>query len=191
MNAKRGKRLRPTISTSPVNFEDAVLIADRCFGELGRQTIFLWREYNDVYFGGSLAVTPVLYVPTSPYGHWVGLHRHDQNIYLMFPGEKRSWNFVRGVLLHEMIHQHLSQRGKNPAHAGEPWCSEIMRISKLLGANIWAGRYTVKKMNGKSVRANEEPPASLKGLQALNQKQIARWPHSIGIAPPEGTYSWK
>lgn len=181
-------RLPVTGSTSQVNFEDAVLIADRCFGELGRRTIYLWREYNDSYFGGSLTVTPVLFVPVSPWGHWVGLHRHQQNIYLMPPGTRRSWDFVRGVLLHEMIHQHLAQQGENTAHAGSPWCGEIMRVSRLLGRDIWAGKYMVKKVNGKSVRANQEP-ASPNDAPMLNQKQISQWPHSIGLVPPDGTSS--
>jgi len=50
---RRNKRLLTTISYSPLNFEDAVLIADRCFGDLGRKTIFLWREYNRIYFNGT------------------------------------------------------------------------------------------------------------------------------------------
>ena len=180
------------IESTPVSFDDAVLIADRCFPkqELGRRTIFLWREYNDLFFDGKLRVTPVLYVPTSPYGHWVGQHRAQQNIYLMFPGENRSWPVVRGVLLHEMIHQALSQRGQNPAHAGTLWCQEIMRISRQLGTEIWAGKYMVKKIDGKSTRVNEAPSEST-GARILRQKEIAGWPQSIGLQPPEGTYSYK
>jgi hypothetical protein len=166
---------------------DALLVGDRCFGELGRKTVFLWRQYNDDYFNGALHTTPVLYVPTSPYGHWVGLHRSQKNIYLMFPGEKRSWGFVRGVLLHEMIHQGLQQEGKDTRHAGTPWCAEIVRISSLLGRRIWAGRYGVVRVAGKCVRANQPSPD---GLPSLKQKEIATWPHSIGLEPPD-TYNCK
>lgn len=167
-----------------MTFDDALLIAERCFGGLGLKTVYLWRQYNDDYFGGALAVTPILYVPTSPYGRWVGCFRHDRNIYLMYPGNGRSWGFVRGVLLHEMVHQHLAQTGQDPHHDQTPWCSEIMRLSLYFRRNIWAGKYTVKKIAGKSVRANKDRPASKTG-ESLNQDQISKWPDSIGIEPPD------
>jgi hypothetical protein len=45
------------------------------------------------------------------------------------------------TLLHEMVHQHLQERGDNPKHAGRPWCEEIMRLNKqITGREIWAGR---------------------------------------------------
>jgi hypothetical protein len=180
-----------TKSNLPVSFEEAVLIGERCFGELGRRTVFLWREYNALFFDAALQVTPVLYVPTSPYGHWIGLHLHQRNIYLMFPNKSRTWGRVRGVLLHEMIHQHLAQSGENPQHAGAPWCREIMRISRQLGRNVWAGKYTVRRVNGKSVRINLAQP-SPDGALALNQKQISRWPRSIGLDPPDiPTHNYK
>jgi hypothetical protein len=167
---------------SSVTFDDALLIAERCFGELGRKTVFLWKQYNRDYFGGALAATPVLYVPTSPFGHWVGLHRPDRNIYLMPPGEHRSWGFVRAALLHEMIHQNLAQLGDNQKHAGEPWCREVMRLSNMFGREIWAGKYTVQRVKGKCARVNQAAPADSQAL-SLNQRQIARFPHSIGLEP--------
>src|ERR1700722_16496158 len=109
-----------------MTFDDMLLIGDRCFGELGVKTVRLWEQYNHAYFDGKLQPTALLYVPTSPYGHWVGLHIADRNIYLMRPSGLRSWGFVRGVLLHEMVHQSLVLAGKNPNHNREPWCNEIM-----------------------------------------------------------------
>src|SRR6202034_832969 len=116
----------------------------------------------------------------------------DRNIYLMKVAESRPWGYVRGVLLHEMTHQYLSQVGKNPNHDGEPWCSEIMRISRILGHNIWAGKYTVVKIDGQSKRANKKPPADLDPDYRLNQFDISRWPHGWrknstwpGFEPPE------
>jgi hypothetical protein len=170
----------PVAISSGVSFDDALLIAERCFGELGRKTIFLWQRYNEEYFSGSLEVTPVLYVPTSPYGHWIGLHRADRNIYLMPPAPSRPWSRVRAVLLHEMIHQNLSQSGKDVRHAGEPWCREIMRISMHFDRKIWAGKYTVR--NGQ--RVNTAPPLAT-NARILNQREIASWPHSINIEPPD------
>jgi hypothetical protein len=170
---------------SKVTFEDAELIADRAFGALGRQTIKLWQYYNLEYFNGVLEPTPVLYVPTSPWGAWVGCFIRDRNVYLMYPGKKRSWGFVRGVLLHEMVHQFLEQSGKCTAHDGEPWRREIMRLSQVFGKNIWAGKYTVRKVRGKSQRVNLPNPDEDSKAQELTQGQIARWPDSIGVEPPD------
>jgi hypothetical protein len=165
-------------------YEDMLLIADRCWGDLGTNTVRLWRQYNEEYFGSILMPTPVLYVPTTPYGGCVGLTCRDRYIYLMPPNGSRSWAFTRGTLLHEMTHQYLQQVEKNPKHAGEPWCSEIMRLSTILGKNIWAGKYTVKKVEGKSVRANTARPADSSG-QILNQVEIGTWPQTLGIDPPD------
>jgi hypothetical protein len=50
MSVSTGKLL--INESTPVNFDEAVQIADRCFPEhnLGRRSIFLWREYNDLFF---------------------------------------------------------------------------------------------------------------------------------------------
>jgi len=179
------KRKLPVAISCNVTFEDAELIADRCFGSLGRQTVALWNRYNRDYFDGALEPTPVLYVPASPWGAWVGCFIRDRNVYLMYPGKKRSWGYVRGVLLHEMVHQFLHQSGKSTAHASEDWCREIMRLSKMFGKNIWAGKYTVRKVRGKSQRINLPNPDENSAAPELNQKQISQWPNSIGIEPPD------
>jgi len=193
---RKGKRkLLPV--RSRVTFEDALLIADRCFGERGRETVFLWKQYNRDYFSGMLKPTPVLYVPTSEYGRWVGCFREGHNIYLMHENPVlRPWPYVRGVLLHEMLHQHLSETGQwkpdgKSCHIG-PWCEEIMRLSKMLGRDIWAGAYTVGKVNGRSVRMNKRNPDASSKAYALDQMQIAMWPHlryskkpdAVDIEPP-------
>lgn len=78
-----------------------------------------------------------------------------------------------------------------PRHAGAPWCAEIMRITRLLDAPaIWAGKYTVKRVNGRSVRVNETEPSPT-GARVLKQNEIARWPNSVGIEPPDVTCNYK
>jgi hypothetical protein len=176
-----------------MDFDDVVLIAERCFGEHGCKTVNLWKQYNEAYFGGVLKPTPVLYVPTSPYGHWVGCTIPDANIYLMPVADRRPWSYVRGVLLHEMVHQHLEQIEKDWHHAGQPWCAEIMRISRMFGFNVWAGKYTVVKVDGQSKRANKRAPADLTPDYSLNQCDISHWPAGgfpgksnwPGFEPPE------
>jgi hypothetical protein len=89
------------------------------------------------------------------------------------------------VLLHEMVHQCVQERGENAAHASEGWRREIMRLHKLItGKNIWAGCSTTarrKEKDGTSkvIRINKPNPDT--GALSLTQDAIARWPHSCGI----------
>jgi hypothetical protein len=64
---------------------------------------------------GELRPTPIIYVPISTYGHWIGLchtnHPEERAdlIYLM----RKDWETVRGALLHEMVHQALVESARD------------------------------------------------------------------------------
>lgn len=77
-----------------------------------------------------------------------------------------------------MAHAWLVQTGQNSKHDGQPWRDEIMRLSKILGSSVLAGKTHVRKVKQpdrtrKSVRAVDEG--------SLSQAEIASWPHSVGI----------
>jgi hypothetical protein len=164
-----------------ITYQEALITAEHAFGDKGRQTIELWQQYNLAYFGGQLRPTPIIYVPTSTYGHWIGLchtnhpaERADL-IYLM----RKDWETVRGALLHEMVHQALVESARDSKHDGQPWRDEIMRISRdHFGILFHAGRIKVTKEKGtrKSIKVNEGD---------LTQGQIASWPDSVNIVPPD------
>jgi hypothetical protein len=168
-----------TISNTrpPLTFDEAMAVSTTVFGEIGRDTMLLWQQYNRAFFGGVLTPVPVLYVPTSTYGHWVGqCGAGGERIYLMRISDKRPWAFVRAVLLHEMIHQACAEKEVNLSHDRQPWCDEIMRISREhFGVAFWAGYYTVAKVGSgagrHSVRTNKTGP---NGEASLPMKDIAR-----------------
>lgn len=176
------------VDAGEVTFDEMLLIATRAFHDLGTRTVRLWAQYNRAYFGGALKPIPVLYVPVSPYGHWVGQTRGLRLIYLMFEHpRKRPWPLVRDVLLHEMVHQALLEQGRDPHHKRQPWCNEIMRISRdYFGKTFWAGREAVGKVRTgkrrKSFKFNVPGP---NGEESLKQAVISSWPHSVGIVPPD------
>jgi hypothetical protein len=158
------------------------------WGELGERVADCWLDYNRRYFGGQLRPLPIFLTPTSPYGHWVGLtciSAAVTNIALTCPREGEVLVADRGVLLHEMTHQGLFERGISHKHKDQSWCDEIMRLHRLLtGQEIWAGAYTVAKKRTadggrSSVRCNRPHPQT--GAPSLAQGDIARWPHSVGI----------
>jgi hypothetical protein len=158
------------------------------WGDRGRRTAECWREFNRLYFDNRLLPLPVFFTPATPYGRMVGWTCCGQavtHIALCAPREGRFLVACRGCLLHEMIHQHLHEQGLDPKHNGEPWRLEIMRLHKeITGKSIWAGAYTVAKVKGAdgaraSVRTNMAEPGT--GRVSLCQKDIARWPMSVGV----------
>ena len=88
---------------------------------------------------------------------------------------------TEGTLLHEMLHQYLFERGEDPAHMGDPWRREIMRLTKLItGKTVWAGPSKTVRRNGKTTRMNAPHPETKES--SLPQAIIARWPHDeLGI----------
>src|SRR5262245_14336650 len=91
----------------------------------------------------------------------------------------------RGVLLHEMIHQYLIERGESPKHEHEPWCREIMQLHRAITRKaIWATPESVGKELGpdgkrKSTRFQKACPET--GMESIPRKDLSRWPHSCGL----------
>lgn len=150
------------------------------WGELGERIFGHFNELNDRFFAGSLAPMPICVVPVSPYGHWAGLccgsttRREAALIYLCVPRDGKTLVADRGVLLHEMLHAHLMARGDDPQHSGQAWRDEIVRLSAIAGRTVVArATKVVKDANRKSMRVTPEG--------SLTQREIASWPHSIGL----------
>ena len=116
---------------------------------------------------------------TSPFGHWVGCtHSVRQQNRVAFIALTAPYNpslvSDRGVVLHEMVHSYLIERGEVPAHEGAPSCREITRLSALLRRpDIKAEAQKVQRVNGKVARVL---PAG-----SIERGVAARWPHSVGI----------
>jgi hypothetical protein len=163
---------------------DMYQFATEAWGPLGMATVDKWREFNARYFGGRLRPVPLVITNTQPFGKRLAFCSYNpatsgRTITLNVPVAFRRLLADNGVLLHEMIHQALFERGEDAAHASEGWRNEIMRLHELLtGKQIWAGRSTTKRVDGKVMRINK--PKS-DGTASLTQGAIARWPHSTGI----------
>jgi hypothetical protein len=106
---------------------------------------------------------PIVLTATSPFGHWVGLthsvcdQRRTALIARTAPyNEKLASD--RGVLLHEMIHAYLVERGEDPAHEVAPWCREIARLSALLGKPIMVEPQTVRRVSRPTVSFRAQTP---------------------------------
>jgi hypothetical protein len=162
-------------------FDDMQRFATEAWGSLGGNTALKWRDFNRRYFADELRPVPVVLTHTQPFGRRLAFcsHSHEgrgRTITLNVPAHHLVLVADNATLLHEMVHQLLFERGEDPAHDSEGWRREIMRLNKLLtGKEIWAGRSTTMRQDGKVVRRNRSCPET--GQISLTQMQIARWPH--------------
>lgn len=121
------------------------------WGELGALIADTWAAFNRDHFGGKLSPLPIVLTATSPFGQWVGLthcdrkHRRAHLIELTWPRGASPLRAGRSTLLHEMIHQHLAERGRDPSHDSEDWCNEIMRVHHELTGGADLGRPAVHR----------------------------------------------
>ena len=174
-----------TTHTRPdIDFQQMRDFMHHGWGPVGLRVADTWREFNDRYFEGRLKPAPITLVATSPHGHWVGLCAGSacrcHLIQLTYPNGGEKLIADRGVLLHEMVHQGLVEAGLDSKHRGKPWRNEITRLHlTLTGERLWCAYDQVKKINGHSVRVPK--PAPEPDMRSIEQAEIARWPHTVGI----------
>ena len=175
------------------SFADMRRFLEIGWGDLGLRVASVWADYNERYFAGRLEPIPILLVSTSPYGHWLGCtycahwKKRAHLIQLTWPSAGRVLVADQGVLLHEMIHQHLAERGVTPKHEAQPWCDEIMRVHEAVtGKRIWATPEIVRKLakdkdTGKRKSQRIQAPDPVTGRPSLDRLEIATWPQSVGL----------
>jgi len=90
---------------------------------------------------------------------------------------------VSDVMVHEMLHIHLLQRGEDPAHDAEPWYAAVRQLSPaVLGRELdvrrGGARRSVRVANPRA--AEDGQPATLvrkvAATSAVPHAQVARWP---------------
>lgn len=165
-------------------FDEMLQFAGEAWGQLGINTVRKWSQFNALYFENKLRPVPLVITNTQPYGRriafcsYAGPDRLGRTITLNVPKDNDVLLADNATLLHEMVHQLLYENGEDAAHDSEGWRREIMRIEKILGGDIWAGKYTTKwqRETKTVIRVNLAEPGT--GRPSLTQSQIARWPHA-------------
>src|SRR6516164_3832693 len=159
-NEKAVKRIAECY-TAPFTIEDMHRFAGEAWGQFGIKVVEKWCAFNATYFDSVLRPVPLVLTQTQPFGKRLAFCSYNpsttgRTITLNVPKAHKSLLADNGVLLHEMIHQVLFERGTDAAHASEGWRNEIMRLHELItGSQIWAGRSTTKRIDGKMVRINK------------------------------------
>ena len=175
-----------------ITFAEVRNILHYAFDKHGVAIADSWLDFNERFWEGKLEPVPLFLVAATPYGNWSGLCTHNKqrtiNIQIKHGLDLQT---KRGVLLHEMVHQYLVESGANIRHNGQPWCTEIMRISRdYFGKAIWAGAPKMARVKRRNPKTKEmekvitriNPPGP-NGEPSLTQKEIAGWPHSVSLQP--------
>jgi hypothetical protein len=170
----------------------AITRADRAalenlWGDAGTWAANTWTRLNTTHFKRLLHYHGIVWGLT-PHGSRLGHTSHTRRITLhpaLLNPKGDAWKirdqlgtrYAEDVLLHEMIHVALFEKGVDHNHDEghhntDEWCAEIMRITPRLGLPpIKAAPVKPRRVNGKVRRLQ------LDGH--LSRDDIARWPHSI------------
>jgi hypothetical protein len=180
-----------------ISFADMKTFLAIGWGDLGVNVAEAWRALNKKHFGNALEPIPIILVNTSPYGRWLGCtfcnvkRKRAHLIQLTVPRAHDVLLADHGILLHEMLHQHLTEQGDSPKHSSAAWCEGVMRLHfEVTGKRIWCAPETVAKatdrdpVTGKrrSIRVQSRDPAT--GKPSLDQDVIATWPRSLELPFP-------
>lgn len=158
------------------------------YGAEGQLMADLWDAFNQQLWGGRLDPAPMWMPTCTSWGRWIGLctaNAEHQTLSIQVKWQL-SMQARADVLLHEMIHQALHEARLCTAHNALPWCQEIMRLTQeIWGVRIWASPAVPRRVHGKSTRVQRPGPD---GMESITRKQMASWPHSLGLEVPIGRY---
>lgn len=148
-----------------------------------------FEQINRLCFAGDVPMRGIV-VGLTPHGGALGQTSLDGRITLhpslIEPKSSNPWRIpaascnaalLADVLVHEMIHAALIDRGDNPDHNGWPWCREIARLSPLviaepLVASPWR-RTRAAMTEGGALSYQPEIEGS------ISRKSLAAWPQSV------------
>jgi len=180
----------------PERWEEMRVASEALWPGVGSWAYDVWADHNDRYFDNALEPAAIVWGLT-PHGHALGSCSHSQptritmHTSLLQPsgdawkiGHKLGRAFASDVLLHEMIHQVIHERGDGRAwsgdkssHNNEFWVAEVNRIAPKLGLPANAG--VCKQRRTESGRRVVPPDG------CMSRAALSSWPHS---ARPEGHY---
>jgi hypothetical protein len=164
-----------------------------------------WTQLNTDHFDGRARYHGIVFGLT-PHGGCLGhtspttgritLHpalldpQSDDPWLLKWRGAGLGARFAADVMLHEMVHATLHDRGvtnthRNPHHNTVEWCDEIMRITPQLGLDP----VKAAPVKPRRVRIDGESVVVRKELDGhMSRNDIGHWPHTLR---PAGYYTAK
>ena len=170
-----------------------------CWGEFGSWTVEEWQRLNTAYFDDALKPGGIVWGLTphgksrgsyAPWANVITLHKsiiepHSPAPWKI-PAYKLNKLYASDVLLHEMIHQKIEQRGIASEHNSNVWAAEIVRVSKLMGVEIKAAKVKQKRIkdeNGESIVRWIPLPGHLTRREMSEWPDCIRKPEYYGVTP--------
>jgi hypothetical protein len=168
-------------------FTELKLKAIKAFGNLGAWVFDEWKQLNDAFFHGKNKVGDIIW-GTTPQDRSLGYYSPNENLIVLhktlmrpiYPTTHFKWEpcdlnkrKVSDVLLHEMIHQKVHQRGGwegENSHNNLQFVNEVNRIAKHLGLDIKAKVIQKQTVHGKTT------PFFKSGC--LNMEELSNFPYS-------------
>lgn len=160
-----------------------------------------WERLNGELFANALTPCGILFGLT-PHGASLGYFRPEDktitlHVSLLDPSQPSPWGmghvlgerYAADVLLHEMVHQRLHQRGfdwrtESPRgtspHNSAGWVDEVNRLSPMLGLDCKA-----EVIRQRRVKKGQNPSWTPRDPSALTREKLETWPH---CARPSGYY---
>ena len=168
----------------PLTMEQLREMMGWSFGDEGELMADLWQGFNEQLWDSTLKPCPMFFPRATTYGRWLGVFTRNKSGMSIHIQLKHSLNTQdkADVLLHEMVHQALSESRRDTSHNAKPWCDEIMRLTaNLWQREIWASPSQPRKIKGASVRIQKPSPV---GTQSITRTEIATWPYSLKLHVP-------
>lgn len=186
------------------------------YPSVGEKPYLWWEQMNKTYFGRQM--TPCgIQLGLTPHGRSPGAWREREGVIVLHRSligpdvnpwagsEKLGERCARDVLLHQMVHQYISEvrqtsgrearlnspQGGNGVDGGSPhncpsWVAEINRLMEEMGLGSRACVIKQRRIDGDVQWAPPEgfPPSGYDGLTEIGE--LAKWPCS---ARPSGYYT--
>jgi hypothetical protein len=158
--------------------------AELLWGEAGSFLADEFERLNGTYFDDELPPLPLV-IGLMAYGRCIGKTRYHAVPRISIASQLFTDGLgeVSDTLLHEMVHAALMLRGVSPKHNDDPWCDEIIRISKMAGFDIVAKPVRPRRIVNPERDDDPDAPLTVVRRQpdegALTQRELGRWPHCL------------
>ena len=183
------------------NFEILKQAASISDGGYGVWAYDKWAEFNNKYFEGQLIVGGIFWGLT-PHGGSLGYFEGWRNaitlhVSLIDPNGRNPWDQGKlmgekmgsDVLLHEMMHQAIHQKGGDPSpnhHISQLWCDGINRLIPMIGIDTDLVAKPIKQMRVREAGVKGNGKVSwVVSDGGMTRNTLSSFPHSLR---PDGYY---
>jgi hypothetical protein len=162
------------------------------YGELGERVATAAVLFRDRLLRPGFVLPVVRLAPVAPYGGCMALSGNggsldhagprglDDGVWLylhrLYYEDDGFDETVDATVLHELLHNELTQFGENPKHKGEPWARRCRELSARLGVAVRIERPRSIRAGGRVTTGT--PPG------CLSHAELAGWPHGLLRAGP-------